>query len=326
MELIANRNTQQMILDTSEVVSRKRSNFIEANTKPISLSHLRKDCTIPVFAKDNESTISHFEFIDTTYDLVRQHFPNEIINRPEIRVSHTIKGRIPSAIGKPAKQLLEYEKTIYYERMAFVIEIPSLTENVNRNSLSLTVGGVRSYNEQNLYSRKSLEKFKVFIGFKNMVCLNLCISTDGFMDSIRIGTIGDLAQHIKSLFSSYNKKRHLGMLEKMSKYQLLENQFAHLIGKLRMYQNLPKSEKNGLFQFELNDSQVSNVVKDYYRCPNFGRNEDGSINLYNLYNILTEANKSSYIDSNFERNVNAYEFINKLGNALEFSTPDWYLS
>jgi hypothetical protein len=326
MEMIANRNPQQMILDTTEVVSRNGTKFIEANTKPVSLNHLRKDCTIPVFAKDNESTISHFEFIDATYDLVRQQFPNELINRPEIRVSHTIKGRTPSAIGKPAKELLEHEKTIYYERMAFIIEIPSVSENVNRNSLTLTVGGVRSYNEQNLYSRKSLEKFKVFIGFQNMVCLNLCISTDGFSDSIRIGTIGDLEKNITTLISSYNKKRHLGMLERMSKYQLQENQFAHLIGKMRMFQNLPKSEKQGLFPFELNDGQVNHVVRDYYRCPNFGRNEDGSINLYNLYNILTAANKSSYIDSNFERNVNAYQFINKLGNSLEFNAPDWYLS
>jgi hypothetical protein len=326
MELITNRNPQQMILDTSDVVSRNGTNFIEANTKSVSLNHLRKDCTIPVFAKDNETTISHFEFIDATYDLVRQQFPSELINQPEIRVSHTIKGRIPSAVGKPAKELLEHEKTIYYERMAFIIEIPSVIENVNKNALTLTVGGVRSYNEQNLYSKKSLEHFKLFIGFKNMVCLNLFISTDGFADSIRIGTIDDLENKIHTLISNYNKKKHLGMLEKMSKYQLLESQFAHMIGKMRMYQNLPKSEKKGLFPFELNDSQVNHVVRDYYRCPNFGRNEDGSINLYNLYNILTEANKSSYIDSNFERNVNAYQFINKLGNSLEFSTPDWYLS
>ena len=80
MEMIANRNPQQMVLNTSEVVSRNGTKFIEANTKSVSLNHLRKDCTIPVFAKDNESTISHFEFIDATYDLVRQQFPNELIN------------------------------------------------------------------------------------------------------------------------------------------------------------------------------------------------------------------------------------------------------
>ena len=34
----------------------KRPLFIEANTIEASLDHLRNDCIIPVFAKDNEST------------------------------------------------------------------------------------------------------------------------------------------------------------------------------------------------------------------------------------------------------------------------------
>lgn len=325
MELTANSRTHNMILDNSNIVATSGTNFIEANTKQVSLNHLKNDCTIPVFAKDNESTISHFQFIDATYYLVKNLFPNEVVKRPEIRVSHVVKGRTPDAIGLPAKELQEHQKTIYYERCAFIIQIPTVTENVNQNQLLLTVGGVRSYNEQNLYSKKSLERFKLFIGFNNMVCLNLCISTDGFADTIRIGDIGDLKQHIGDLFSNYKKEKHLGMMEKMSKYKLTQKQFAHLIGKLRMYHYLPKNEKKSLFPIALNDSQVNNVVKDYYNCQNFSRADDGSINLWDLYNIFTEANKSSYIDLNFERNVNAYELINNLGNSIENGTPSWFL-
>ena len=58
-------------------------------------------------------------------------------------MSHVIKGRIPEAIHKPANQLLESDKTIYYERCAFVIEIPTIYETVNGNRLTLTIGGVR---------------------------------------------------------------------------------------------------------------------------------------------------------------------------------------
>ena len=36
--------------------------FIEANTKEVSLSHLEEKCTIPVFAKDNEVTLSHQDY------------------------------------------------------------------------------------------------------------------------------------------------------------------------------------------------------------------------------------------------------------------------
>ena len=66
--------------------------------------------------------------------------------------------------------LLEEEKTIYYERMMFCFEIPTIFETIDGSRLNLTIGGVRAYNHENLYSKKSMEKFKVFIGFKNLVC------------------------------------------------------------------------------------------------------------------------------------------------------------
>ena len=325
MELTTNNHPESMILESSEIVNSTNSSFIEANTQKVSLEHLKKECIIPVFSKDNESTISHYEFINKTFELTQSLYPECNPRMPDIRVSHTIKGRIPSAIGKPAKELLDYEKTIYYERCAFVIEIPQIKEVVNGNELTLSIGGVRSYNQENLYSKKSLEKFKVFIGFKNLVCTNLCISTDGFSNDIRIGSILDLENSVEALLSCYDVDKQLGMMERMSMFNLSERQFAHFIGKLRMYQHIDKSNKHGKFPFLLNDSQINNVVKDYYSCPNFRRQDDGSINLWNLYNLFTESNKSSYIDNNFERNVNTYEFVNHLVNSIQNDTFDWYM-
>ena len=63
-------------------------------------------------------------------------------------------------------------------------------------------------------------------------------------------------------------------------------------------------------------NQIGSAVKSYYQDANFNRNEDGSINLWQLYNNLTEANKSSYIDSNLERNANAWEFVTGLANSM----------
>lgn len=324
MELTATSN-RDMIIPKSEVVT-TRTNFIEANTKKVSLHHLKDECIIPVFSKDNESTISHYQFIDQTLQVARELFPETKIENPNIRVSHQIKGRIPSAIGKPAKELLEHEKTIYYERCAFVVEVPTKRYSVNGNELMLSFGGVRAYNQENLYSRKSLEKFKVFIGFNNMVCTNLCVSTDGFSNEIRVGSIHDLGDSVCSLFEGFDSDRQVHQMKRMHDFSIGEEAFAHFIGKLRMYQFLSKEKKKTLFPFMLNDSQVSNLVKEYYQCPNFGRKEDGSIDLWNVYNLLTEANKSSYIDSNLERNVNAYEFINNLGNSIENKADCWYLS
>lgn len=314
-----------MVLNNSEVMNSNTSNFIEANTEKVTLKHLKEKCTIPVFAKDNETTISHFQFIDETLDVIKRQFPDVVAKEPEIRVSHVVKGRVPSAIGKPVKELLESEKTIYYERCAFVVELPQFKQLINGNELALCVGGVRAYNQENLYSKKSLEKFKMFIGYQNRICTNLCISTDGFSNEIKIGSILDLNQNIISLMDNYDRSSHLKSLESMSKYNLSENQFAHLIGKLRMFQHLDKLNRQDKYPITLNDSQINNVVKDYYNCQNFGRSDDGSIDLWNLYNLFTEANKNSYIDSNFERNVNCFEYVNHLVETIKNDSISWYL-
>src|SRR5690606_30494389 len=108
---------------------------------------------IPVFTKDNEPLISHTEFIDIAADMVTQLYGGESILNPVIRLSHPVKGRIPDAKDKPANQLMEWEKTIYYERMMFAIEIPSIQDTISGNQLSLTIGGVKSYTQDNLYSK-----------------------------------------------------------------------------------------------------------------------------------------------------------------------------
>ena len=180
---------QQDIIDVEPILSRrevKRLPFIEANTKEVTIEHLKEDCIVPVFSKDNEITISHPNFIEAVWEAANRVFPSESIELPEIRVSHIIKGRTPEAIYKPVKDLLEEDKTIYYERMMFCFEIPSIHEEINGNRLNLTIGGVRAYNHENLYSKKGMEKFKIFIGFKNMVCCNMCVSTDGFKSELKV--------------------------------------------------------------------------------------------------------------------------------------------
>ena len=198
MELITvNSNSENQVISEEDITISKGS-FLEANTEQVTLSHLRRECIIPVYS-DNESTISHAQFIDATKEVVQSNFSGAKILQPNIRISHTIKGRVPSAIGKPVKELRPEEKTIYYQRCAFMIEVPSLTENVNNNSLSLTIGGVRALNQENLYSKRNLEKFKVFIGFKNLVCTNLCISTDGLNADIRVSSVEELKDKIQEL-------------------------------------------------------------------------------------------------------------------------------
>jgi hypothetical protein len=293
------------------------NNFIEANTKIVDLQHLKNVCVIPNFSKDNESTISHQEFIDAVMHCAQTHFNMHLIAPPEIRVSHEIKGRIPEAIGKPAKDLLDHEKTIYYERMAFIMKVPAVVNTINGNKLMLTIGGVRAYNHENLYSKKSIEKFKVFIGFQNLVCTNLCISTDGFASELRVSHISDLQQQVLSLFQRYNQDMHLQSMENLGKLHLTEHQFAQLIGKSKLYYHLPLDQKKNIPFLDFNDGQINCVARDYYQDKSFSREEDGSINLWKLYNLFTGANKSSYIDSFLNRTVNAYKLAKGIENALQ---------
>ena len=179
--------------------------FIEANTIQSNLEEIKNDHIIPVFIKDNNTLISHSDFVETTMEMVQKYYDGETILSPNIRVSHPIKGRVPSAKNKPANELYEHEKTLYYERCAFIVEVPSVYDEIDGNRLSLMVGGVKSFNLDNLYTKKgSDEHFKIFIGFKNTVCTNLCVWTDGFKSDVKVNSTGQLKEVIESMIEQYN--------------------------------------------------------------------------------------------------------------------------
>ena len=220
---------EAVIIEEQPKVKKENPHFLEANTLEVTMQHLKEDCITPVFAKDNELTISHPAFIDTVYDAANTFFSGESIDKPDIRVSHIIKGRIPEAIHKPANQLLESDKTIYYERCAFIIQIPTIYETVNGNKLTLTIGGVRAYNHTNLYSKKGAERFKVFIGFTCKVCTNLCVSTDGFLSCLEVTNTKDLYRAVLEMFQSYQPAKHLHLMQTLGNSYLTEHQFANYL-------------------------------------------------------------------------------------------------
>ena len=238
-DIAQQQSAESKVIPLSTNRSIHSRHFIEANTKAVDISHLREDCIVPVFSKDNELTISHQMFIETVLGAAYRMFPNEAIDAPDMVVSHIIKGRIPEAIHKPVSQLLESDKTIYYERMAFCFEIPTIYEDVAGNRLNLSIGGVRAYNHENLYSRKTMERFKVFISFKNLVCCNLCVSTDGLKSDMRVMSVQELFEQALYLFQQYDARKHLSLMNRMQEQSLTEHQFAQFIGKTRLYQFLP---------------------------------------------------------------------------------------
>ena len=298
------------------VPTQPQRHFIEANTRPVTIDHLADDCVVPVFSKDNELTIAHQSFIEAVLGAAHRVFPHEAIDAPEIVASHVIKGRIPEAIHKPASQLLESDKTIYYERMAFCVEIPTIYEDVAGNRLNLSIGGVRAYNHENLYARKGAERFKIFIGFKNLVCCNMCVSSDGLIDDLRVMSVQQIYDAAEQLFCRYEMTKHLNAMARLSDYTLSEHQFAQLIGKTRLYQFLPSNERRQLPAMEFTDSHINAIARAYYADENFACNDDCSIDLWKVYNLFTGANKSSYIDTFLTRARNATDLTNGISRAL----------
>lgn len=289
--------------------------FIEANTNEVTLQHLVNDCITPVFAKDNELTINHAAFIETIQEAAKDYFHGEIVDDAAIRVSHIIKGRIPEALHKPANQLLESDKTLYYERCAFSIDVPSIYQDIHGNRLNLSIVGVRAYNLQSLYTKKSPEHFKLAIGFKNQVCCNMCIMTDGYREDLRVSSTTELYKAALELFNNFNTAKQIHLMQQLGNTSMTEHQFCQILGRMRLYQCLGTGQQKRLPRMLLTDTQINSVAKAYINDENFG-GTGGELNMWKFYNLLTGANKSSYIDSFLDRSLNASEIAMGINVAL----------
>jgi hypothetical protein len=314
MELQLINNHQSNNTNNGQEVS---SPFIEANTIPITLDEIRSQHLIPVFVKDNQPTISQADFISTVSDVVEE-VSGLYTTHPQVRVSHPIKRRTFEARNKKASELEDSEKTIYYERMAFISEIPSCKEIVNGQELTLSFGGIKAYNQDNLNNYGgSLQRFKFFIGYKVKVCTNLCIWTEGYSGELKVRSLAELSDRIYELINAYQSSSQIEFLKSLTDYELTEKQFAKFLGKSRMYNHLPKAMKDDIPELLISDSQVSAMTKAYYTDQHFRRNPNGSINLWNLYNLLTGSLKTSYINTFLDRGVNAHLLTKGLIAALE---------
>lgn len=67
----------------------------------------------------------------------------------------------------------------------------------------------------------------------------------------------------------------------------------------------------------MTDTQIGLVAKAFYKDDNFSVVEHGDeISMWNVYNLLTGANKSSYIDQFLDRSLNATQLADGLNRAL----------
>ena len=53
-----------------------------------------------------------------------------------------------------------------------------------------------------------------------MVCCNLCISTDGYQEEMRVGNYSELQSKILELIQNYNPENHLQEMRQLSEQNL----------------------------------------------------------------------------------------------------------
>jgi hypothetical protein len=94
---------------------------------------------------------------------------------------------------------------------------------------------------------------------------------------------------------------------------------------MRLYQASPNYLQREVPKLLITDSQINNVCRDYYNNPNFGT-KDSTISMFDFHNLLTEANKSSYIDSYVQRGINATDVTVGIYKALQGDSEySWFL-
>ena len=284
-------------ITTDEVITpyeteKPHPNFIEGNTSAITLDDLKTKCIIPSFGITNELTLSHQEIAQSMYKAAAEKFGRGNLTEMDFRVSHPISGRTPNAIHKRKEDLLDHEKTLFYQRIAACMTVKSMSRTICGENTDLTIGFVRSYHTTNLYGSKVPEKITIYCGTSVRVCSNLCLTVNGLKDNIECLTAADVYQNASELLDSYqaNSEQDIESLEGLGRTRINTSQFSMLIG-------LKKGED--------------------------------SINCFELLQCFNEACKQSYIHNWLPKNQNCTDLCLNVQRVLEGDNENpysWFLN
>jgi hypothetical protein len=144
----------------------------------------------------------------------------------------------------------------------------------------------------------------------------MCVSTDGILDDLKVGSVSELTQTTENLLLKYESAETLAQYSHWGRTKLTEQQFAEFLGRCRMLNYMPLEEKRQLPELLFTDHHLNLVTEGYFKDKHFGRERDGSIDLWKIYNLFTSANKSSYIDRFLDRGVNASTVVSNLESYL----------
>ena len=320
-KILSEQDNALVVLESEETT---RSPFIIGNTSEIQMDEL-SDMLTPVFSRDNVETISHVEGISTVADAINTFFDGEQINAPIVRVSHEMKLRNRFGAGKMVQNLRPEETDSYFQRMIAMIEIPSISANINGSPCHLQVCLVHNYADINLLGNSSqYQSWKLCVGMLNTVCTNgLCRSSDGCNFSIKVTNTADLYKYTMELFKQYDYKQHIDEMRRLNDTTINVSTFAQFLGRARMAAALPTKMKKDLNlpEFILPEAQINQMCRDYYTDEAFG-GFGREISAWQFYQLLTNY-KNNYIDVSLERSANAYSVAQGIAAAVNHESDDW---
>jgi hypothetical protein len=143
----------------------------------------------------------------------------------------------------------------------------------------------------------------------------MCLFTDGYKDDLRVSNTSELYKAALELFNNFNTAKQIHLMQQLGETSMNQHTFCQILGKARLYQCLSTNAQKRLPRMLLTDSQINTVAKSYITDENFG-GTGGELNMWQFYNLLTGANKSSYIDSFLDRSLNASELALGINAAL----------
>ena len=154
----------------------------------------------------------------------------------------------------------------------------------------------------------------------------MCVFTDGYKDDIKVMSTKELFRATLELLNNFNTAKNIHLLQTLGNSYLTEHQFCQLLGRMRFYQSLPQGYQKDIPRMLFTDTQVNNVARAYINDENFG-SLGNDLSMWKFYNLLTGANKSSYIDSFLDRAYNATELATGICSALHGDDKyQWFLS
>ena len=305
----------------------KRCPFITANSEELSKEALSQDL-VPVFSRSNDTAISTLEFVTTCEAAMQDFYRGETVDPATIRGSHIIRGRTSDALNIPTDLLRDEQRTHYYERVIFAVEVSSIYEDINGNRCVLSLVGFKNYGADNLRGRLAVQNFTVAVSLTNTICSNGCIFSEN-IKHILATTPAQIYESVMELLKNYDLTRHANALRTLNDTSMTKEQFIYLLGAMRYYSYLTTQEQRKILPnpILITESLWNSVARQFTNDQNFSGDETG-IDMWRFYNLLTGSNKNSYLHTYLERASNSTDIAFGLAEALngDTSSPyNWFL-